>query len=215
MSFRCFAPVDEEIAQRWSSGTATADQWTLGPAIGTGEAGSFHISSADGRRGACKPAFGANSLPRAAHEKIAADLAFQLKLSVPACCLWTDPQTGSRYSISAWAFAQALMWRDVVARLSATFKKNAAPAFSAARVFHTWIADTDHYGNDGNVIVDMAKGEDAPGIAYIDHAYSMSMGADFATAPCSRSGITIFLRITLTTTQPQKWSNILTLWRQP
>jgi hypothetical protein len=188
MSFRCFAPADEEIAHRWSSETATADLWTLGPAIGTGEAGSFHITSAEGRRGACKPAFGANSVPRAAHEKIAADLAFQVKLSVPPCSLWREPHSGSLYSISNWAFPQAMMWRDVAPKLSATFKKNAAPPFSAARVFHTWIADTDHNGNDGNVIVDVTKGEDFPGIAFIDHAYSMSIGPDFATAPVQPLG---------------------------
>jgi hypothetical protein len=182
MSFRCFAPVDEEIADRWSRETATPDAWTLGLPIGTGEAGSFYISSADGRRGACKPAFG-NNVHRAAHEKIAADLAFNLKLSVPACCLWTDSKSGNRYSISNWAFSQAMMWRDVSAKLSDTYKRNAGPAFSAARVFHSWIADTDHNGNDGNVVVDTTRGEESPGIAFIDHAYSMSMNPNFDTAP--------------------------------
>jgi hypothetical protein len=33
MSFRRFAPADEEIALRWSNGGPTADQWTLGPPI--------------------------------------------------------------------------------------------------------------------------------------------------------------------------------------
>jgi hypothetical protein len=182
MSFRCFAKADEDVADQWSRETATSETWTVGDPIGTGESGSINVTSGDGRRGACKPAFAADGTPRAAHEKIAADLAYQLKLSVPPCCFWTEPASGVRYSISVWAFDQAMKWGEISATLSPTFMQNVAPAFSAARVFHTWIDDQDHHGNDGNVVVDVASSNDNPGVAFIDHAFSMSRNPNFASS---------------------------------
>jgi hypothetical protein len=181
MSFRCFAPSDEAVADQWFRETITSETWTLGGPIGTGESGSINVISAAGRRGACKPAMAADGTPRAAHEKIAADLAHQLKLSVPACCLWTEPATGAIHSISVWAFDQAMKWGEVRAKLTPAFMQNSAPAFSAARVFHTWIDDQDHNGNDGNVIVDIASSDAKPGIAFIDHAFSMSRNPSFGS----------------------------------
>ena len=182
MTYRRFAESDEKISADWSTQPATVDQWTLGLPIGRGEAGSFHATSDKGCRGACKPAIAANGIPRAAHERIASDLARELKLPVPAVCLWTNPVTGELFSISAWAFAQALTWGEVATRLSARFMQNAAPTFSAMRVFHSWIGDTDHNNNPGNVVVDVTSNDDRPGIAFIDHAFSMSCNPNFPTA---------------------------------
>lgn len=181
--FRCFAQDHEELAGIWAGTTGTAEAWTLGSPIGTGESGSYHVTSAAGRRGACKPAFASDTTARAAHEKIAADLAHSLKLSVPACCLWTDQATGKQYSISMWAFSQADTWGQVLPTLSRTFLTNAAPAFAAARVFHTWIADHDHAGHGGNVVVDLTSSEDKPGVAFIDHAFSLSRVPGFDSHP--------------------------------
>jgi hypothetical protein len=61
--------------------------------------------------------------------------------------------------------------------------QNASPAFSAARVFHTWIGDTDHGGNAGNVLVDLNSDAAAPRVAFIDHAFSMSQVGDFRDGP--------------------------------
>ena len=107
MSYRRFAEADERIAARWSNQPEAIDQIDLGLPIGRGEAGSFHATSDKGCRGACKPAFGPTGIARAAHERIASDLARKLNLPVPAVCLWTNPVTGELFSISAWAFAQA------------------------------------------------------------------------------------------------------------
>ena len=181
MTHRRFADSDEAISAGWSIQPAAIDHWTLGPPIGRGEAGSFHATSDKGCRGACKPAFAANGIARAAHERIASDLARELTLPVPAVCLWTDPVTGELYSISAWAFAQALTWGEVATRLSATFMQNVASTFSAMRVFHSWIGDTDHNNNPGNVVVDVTSNDNLPAIAFIDHAFSMSCNANFHT----------------------------------
>jgi hypothetical protein len=67
--------------------------------------------------------------------------------------------------------------------------ENVAPAFSAARVFHTWIDDQDHNGNDGNVIVDISSSDDKPGVAFIDHAFAMSRNSNFASSAVQPLGI--------------------------
>lgn len=187
--FRCFAQAMEDIADAWAKTPGTTEVWTPGPAIGSGISGSFHITSATGHRGACKPAVGADGTLCAAHEKIAADLAHQLKLSVPACCLWTDPATGKHYSISMWAFSQAETWQAANVVLSRKFLENASATFAAARVFHTWIGDHDHANHGGNVIVDLNSSEDAPGVAFIDHSFSMSRLPGFDTDPVQKLGI--------------------------
>ena len=61
--------------------------------------------------------------------------------------------------------------------------QNAAATFSAARVFHSWIGDTDHNGNPGNVVVDVTSTDARPGVAFIDHAFSMSHDAAFQARP--------------------------------
>jgi hypothetical protein len=162
MTYRRFAAADELIAEDWASRPETADAWTLGAAIGRGEAGSYHATSDKGCRAACKPAIHANGTPRGAHELIASNLARELHLPVPAVCLWIHSGTGALFAISAWAFAQALTWGEIATRLSATFMQNAAATFSAARVFHTWIGDADHNGNPGNVIVDVTSTDSHP-----------------------------------------------------
>jgi hypothetical protein len=183
MTFRHFTPLEEQHAASWAELVEATDPWVIGLPIGLGESQSFHIDCSEGRRGACKPAHAGDGTPRAAHEKIAADLAFRLRLPVPAVCLWKDPSNGHLFAVSTWAFRQAMTWGEVSTRLSATFMQNAAPAFSAMRVFHTWIGDTDHGGNPGNVLVDVESGEDQPRVAFIDHAFSMSQNPDFVTKP--------------------------------
>jgi hypothetical protein len=186
MTYRRFSETQEQIAEAWTARAEAADQWTLGAAVGRGEAGSFHITSDKGCRAVCKPAFaGEGGTPRAAHERNASDLARLLGLPVPPVCLWIDPATSHRYAISAWAFEQAFTWAEIATRLSAAFMQNAAATFSAARVFHTWIADTDHNNNPGNVVVDAASSDNRPGVAFIDHAFSMSYNGDFASAATS------------------------------
>jgi hypothetical protein len=182
MTYRCFADADEQVADEWAAQPQTAEKWKLVGPIGVGESGSFHAAAENGRRGVCKAAFHGGGAPRAAHERIASCLARSLQLPVPPVCLWRDPATSQLYSISAWAFAQALTWGEIATRLSAVFMQNVAATFSAARVFHTWIGDTDHNGNPGNVVVDVGSTDARPGVAFIDHAFSMSYTAGFDTA---------------------------------
>lgn len=181
MTYRRFAEADEKIAEAWAGQPHSLHQWILGVSIGRGEAGSYHANADGAGRAAAKPGFDARGTPRAAHEKIACDLAKALHLPVPAVCLWEHQ--GRQFAVSKWAFVQALTWGEIATRLSPTFMQNVAPTFSAARVFHSWIGDSDHNGNPGNVIVDADSTETSPGIAFIDHAFSMSHGPDFGSRP--------------------------------
>jgi hypothetical protein len=88
-----------------------------------------------------------------------------------------------------WAFLQAEIWGLVSPGLSRKFLENASATFAAARVFHTWIGDHDHAGHPGNVVVDLNSSEDRPGVAFIDHAYSMSRLPGFDSQPVAPLGI--------------------------
>lgn len=112
---------------------------------------------------------------RAAHEKIAFDLAHWLDLPVPPVILWGKDM--SQYvrgrSISAWAFPRAAKWDDAnrFGLLTPELIASAGPVVSAMRVFHTWISDTDRKSDHTQVDLDSA---DVLGVAFIDHAFSMS-----------------------------------------
>lgn len=123
-------------------------------------------------------------MPRAAHEKIAADLGHLLELPIPPVTLWTDPASGKLYSISAFAFPQALTWDQATPLRTPAFMANALSILAAGFVFHTWISDGDHGGNGGNVLIDQGSSEAEPSLAFIDHAFSMSQNWNEASPPC-------------------------------
>ena len=162
--YRCFTAAQRKDSRRnWATTPIAADLWTLGAQIGRGEAGSFHQVHPIKALARFVSPPSALTVRRGRHIKqFAADLALALKLPVQAVCLWTAPD-GGQFGVSAWAFPQALTWAEVATRLSATFMQNAAPTFSAARVFHSWIGDTDHNGNAGNVVVDVTSADDRRG----------------------------------------------------
>lgn len=184
-SHRKFAAREQALAIEWGAEVLTGRIWTLGARVGAGESGSFWISRDDGVRAIAKPAFQNGDVPRAAHERIASELARLLDLPVPSVQLWFDPHSGEKYALSAFPFAEPITWREAgrLGILSATYRSNALPILAAGNVFHTWINDCDHAGHDENLLVDARAGEDAPSIAFIDHAFSLSMNWHVDT-PC-------------------------------
>ncbi len=161
----------------WSFHVECSGVWTLGVPIGRGESQPMHATRADGVRGVAKPALQAQGTPRAAHEKIAADLAKDLGLPVPPVILWTDQNTNERYSISAWVCRQPEVWLNQKSHLSEQFKQNCAQMIADISVFHTWIADTDR--NDGNTLVDLESTETDPKLLFIDHAFCFTHNPAF------------------------------------
>jgi hypothetical protein len=182
-----FATQELALLETWSTGANSNEAWTLGNPIGFGESQSKHVTSDSGIRGIAKPAFQPGSdMPRAAHEKIASDLAFMIGVPVPPVTLWTNPSDSEKYAISGWAFRQPLNFDQALGVLTQKFRENMEATLAAGYVFHTWIDDTDHGGNGGNVLVDSESTDEHPGIAFIDHAFSMTYTWTDVAKPCSR-----------------------------
>lgn len=177
MSLRRFSKAQLERCSAWFDLVETPDEWTdIGP-IGEGESQSVRVKYGD-TVGVAKPGppKASDLVCRAAHEKIAFDLAHRLDLPVPPVILW-GKDMGHHYirgrSISGWAFLQAGKWDDAarLGLLTSELITSASPVVSAMRVFHTWISDTDRKSDHTQVDLDSAE---VLGVAFIDHAFSMS-----------------------------------------
>lgn len=185
---RRFADREAIVADEWQDLVQSADVWSLGDPVGTGESGSLHITGEDSLCGIAKPAF-QKQMPRAAHEKIAADLAHALGLPVPPVILWTNPVGGAQFAISLRAFSQPLTWGQASHLTGkANFLSACADTLAAGYVFHVWLGDTDHGGNPGNILIDANSSEESPGLAFIDHAFSLSYAWPAPAPPLSHIG---------------------------
>lgn len=148
MSYRRFSPELDEIAEAWAAEACTKDKWrVLGP-FGATESSPFRVSrDDDGLEGLAKPGVKkSDAIARAAHEKIASDLAYHLGLPVPPVILWDrgeDCESERYVSVSAWAFSPALSWQEVQGQLTHAHKSQAAPIVSAVLAFETWISAED------------------------------------------------------------------------
>lgn len=185
-------------------GNNTEEVWMLGVPVGAGESGSFHASCSNGREGFAKPAFQNSIMPRAAHEKIAADLAKLIDVCVPDVELWQNPVNSELFSISNKAFDQPLTFRQAGGLLTQILLKAAGEPFAAGLVFHTWIGDQDHANHPDNILLDAESSEESPKIAFIDHAFSMSMGVDW----CDPTKPIVGIRAYYNGTEPLKKESI-------
>jgi hypothetical protein len=90
---RCFQTDVETVADAWRLETLTSLAWSSpgNPGEAGGQAQGFFVKCG-GLTGFAKPSKQANeppdAPPRAAHEKIASDLAFDLRLPVPPVVMW-------------------------------------------------------------------------------------------------------------------------------
>jgi len=118
-----------------------------------------------------------------AHEKIAADLAFDLKLPVPPVILWdrgpVNPGEERYVSISCLAFVPAFTWAQIQSNpgLAQRLAYGISKAASAMVVFDTWVGNTDR-ANATNLLAQEDDKEVPPiiRVAYIDYANSLSHG---------------------------------------
>ena len=193
MAILRFPPAQVDLCASWFDTIETSDPWTEMGAIGEGESEAIRVTNHAGLNGVAKPGKPkTDGVCRAAHEKIAADLAHTLGLPVPPVVLWDrgNEHEANRYlSISAWAFPQAVKWDTAqkMGFLTADLIASAGPAVSAMLVFHTWISDTDRKSDHTQINVDSP--EDELGTAFIDHAFSMSYvwkAADHPAGACPR-----------------------------
>lgn len=184
LGLRTFLPDGEAVAREWRQRVETCEPWRPTSTAGDagGEATGYFVTSGP-INGYAKP----SKLPgahdpwwRSGHEKVAADLAFDLGLPLPPTVLhkWAKPPYGDQrfVAISLFPWLYAHKWQ-VVARMPdiADKMKIALRSVASALVpFDTWLDNTDR-ANDGNLIVSSANLEpgQAPHIAYIDYGNAM------------------------------------------
>jgi hypothetical protein len=178
----------ELLATAWRSSCETdaTDEWTLAPRVGTKpKTTAGYFVSCGTVNGYAKPKKidqGPSPYPRAAHEKIAADLAYDLGLPVPPVKLhrWQGaPPHGDQplVAISLVPFLNVHRWEEIeiFPEICRQMKLSLRDVASAFVPFDTWLDNNDR-ANGGNLLV--SKDTVDPGqplrVAYLDHASSMT-----------------------------------------
>lgn len=163
----------------------TGDDWKETSRAGDagGEASGYFVTSGT-LNGYAKPSkidSNPKPYPRAAHEKIAADLAFMLGLPLPPVLLqrWpaAPPQGDQRFvAISLRPFLNVHKWEHITAvpAVAEQMKLELKPVASALVPFDTWLDNGDR-SNGGNLIVSKDGTDPAKPlrVAYIDYSNSM------------------------------------------
>src|SRR5690242_14723948 len=89
MTTRNFPPGQLALCEEWFALVLTPDVWTDKGPVGEGESASINVENQGGLRGIAKPGQPkVDGVRRAAHEKIAFDLAHMLELPIPPVVLW-------------------------------------------------------------------------------------------------------------------------------
>ena len=178
---RTYSALQRDLRDEWFALLETPDDWIDRGPMNDGESQSIRVENAvTGMRGVAKPGPGKAAEEghyRAAHEKLAFDLAHLAQLPVAPVVLWRAdaPATYKRgRCISAWAFFQSMKWDEANNKgiITPRLRESAGPFVSAMRVFHTWIADTDRKSDHVQVNVDSPP--TSLEIAFIDHGNSLS-----------------------------------------
>ncbi|MFI5012714.1 MAG: hypothetical protein ACHQAY_10225 [Hyphomicrobiales bacterium] len=176
MFCRRFSAETEALASVWSDSAMSTEDWRPTGRKWPTNSQPLEVVNANNIRGVAKPgALISDRCLRAAHEKIAADLAYVLGLPVPPVILWDrgDAFVGDRYcAISMMAFTKDNEWDGAAPHLTADQISQAMFAAGAMTAFDTWLAASDRKTN--HVLVDDNGDQATLGLAYIDYAFSMS-----------------------------------------
>lgn len=157
-----------------------------------GEAGGFFVElqSVAGRRAYLKP-LKRHEWRRAAREKIASDLAFELGVPVPPVLLAVNGQVpdAERWAcVSLLLFPHQFSWGQVrsfladgenpiALELSSLLVQPATRAFA----FDTWLGQTDHGDHPSNIVFGYEGREYQSGsFVFLDYAFSMGVSGDWA-----------------------------------
>lgn len=168
----------EALARDWARRSLTTEHWQDEGEWAASESRPRLVHNARlGLSGIAKPGIAKDDgVARAAHEKLAADLAFHLDLPVPPAVLWDRPADDNVHSqvvISAWAFPQPHSWSESQNVLSERERAFANRCMSAMRVFEAWIYATDRKLE--NVL--LTRESDVPEtirMAFVDYAFSLT-----------------------------------------
>ena len=188
LTYRRFSSDLESIAEQWASEICTQEEWEFKDYFGRSESKPFRVKKLGSNLlGFAKPGVKKNDgTPRAAHEKIASDLAYHLQLPVPPVILWdrgTHDDVPERYvCISMLAFAPAHPWNEVINHLSDQEKAQIIPVASAMLAFETLISADDRRSD--HVLVNYQDEDKVIRFAFIDYAFSLSRSWAEGNAPC-------------------------------
>lgn len=161
------------------------------------ESGPFDVEDQEKTLGKAKPGYKNPNVSRAAHEKIASDLAALLDMPVPPVTLFELkrplPHDARRNApgdphicVSAWAFPQCDPWCDrIVKKMTQSQLDSVTTPMSAMWAFESWISAEDRGAK--HILVNTELGSEPVGLAFIDYAFSMSK---FWNAPNSPAGAT-------------------------
>jgi hypothetical protein len=177
----------ELLATAWRSSCETdaTDEWRLAPRVGTKpKTTAGYFVSCGTVNGYAKPKKidrSPSPNPRAAHEKIAADLAYDLGLPVPPVKLhrWQGaPPHGDQpfVAISLVPFLNVYRWEEIenFPDICQQMKLSLSEVASAFVPFDTWLDNNDRV-NNGNLLVsnDSVDPNRPLRVAYLDHSNSM------------------------------------------
>jgi hypothetical protein len=183
---RSYSDDVEGLAALWHGRCETiGDEWKETSQAGDagGEASGYFVTSGT-VNGYAKPSkidITPNPYPRAAHEKVAADLAFTLGLPLSPVLLhrWpgAPPQGDQQFvAISLQPFLNVHKWEHIAAvpPLAEQMKLELKAVASALVPFDTWLDNGDRV-NGGNLIVSKDGRDPAKPlrVAYIDYSNSM------------------------------------------
>ena len=175
MSYRSFPSEIESIANTWHESVYTDETWIDKRQFSNTESMPREVVSSSGIRGIAKPGVRKNDgIARAAHEKIASDLAYRLSLPVPPVILWDRGEScpWERYTcISAFAFENITAFDKVPSNILQQCKDDISKKFSAMLPFEIWIGADDRK-LDHVLVGDIT--ENTLQLAFIDYAYSLS-----------------------------------------
>ena len=179
---RTFPEAVERLATEWRIEIETREAWEITGPVGSGRDGARFVRLGS-VVGVAKPRSAIPAiadLPRAAHEKIAADLAHDLGLPVPPATLWRRgkvPHGEERLmSISAVPFADVFTWGQLEGhpRVRSPVLAEISRAASAMVALDVWLSNMDRV-NDGNLLVATAYEGEAHVVrwAFIDYSNSL------------------------------------------
>ncbi len=191
-----------EIAAEWRGQVMSTARWvpalnqagTFGTPLGAGQTRGFFASSdiIPGRRAYLKPRVFDPNNGRAAREKIASDLGYDLGVMIPPVLLANrnEPPHETRVCLSLVMHTGAWSWAEIAAKLSKRPAPKAlevkkmledaqlklARAASQALVFDTWVGQEDHGPHNDHNIVFGYETKKANENSYILLDYERSFG---------------------------------------
>ena len=173
---RNFQGLAAAVANTWAHCAIAPHTWRKGTREWGSNSKPFEVINEQGLVAVAKPgaSVGDPDLRRAAHEKLASDLAFLLRLPIPpvTLCDEGDGFDEKYVAVSAWAFAKAEEWPKAAPNLTQERMDRAEAVSSAIAVFETWIGASDR--KPQHVLVNDDGDDDKLDLAYIDHAFAFT-----------------------------------------